>query len=330
MRRRTLLAGIGALSAGCLGASPPRANDATPSTDDTETPSRMTAATTTCDRETETSSADAPTETPADAEYRLTDLTESASVDRPSVRYVLEPSAFFSGDAVERKEERTGEAQVVADISEIGDEDVRDAIETAIRTGEWRSNALPDGLVETVERVDFFTGVSEGETYTHVGVTLHRLRPDRPPAVAFSATVVDGVVSAESPGEIELALTNRSSTTQSVFSGTVPPFGMVFAESDDGSDEFLLWRNYEREGCIRFSDGNWIRCDIGKITELEPCETIARRYEVLPSTTDRHPEYTVPPGPGTYRIADSLSYYEERGAPESKLSFEVELGLESA
>lgn len=45
--------------------------------------------------------------------------------------------------------------------------------------------------------------------------------------------------------------------------------------------------------------------------------------------TTRHPEYTVPPHPGRYRLTDSLDYYETRGGPESTLSFEVEFTLES-
>lgn len=324
MHRRALLAGIGTLSAGCLGASPPESGDSKRTTTKTETITR-----TACDGRTEATATTSAGGTETGVEYRLTDFEVSTTTDGPSVEYVLETSAFYSGDAVEREEERTGEEQVVVDISEVDDPEVRSAIETAIRTGEWRSNTVPDGLSGTVERVDFFTGVSEDDTYTHVGLTLHHLDPDAPPAVEFDATVVDDLVSPDSPGAVELELTNASDTTQQVFSGTVPPFGMVFAEAVDGSGEFLLWRDYEEEGCIRFSDGSWIRCDIGKRTELGPCESIARRYRVLPSSTGHHPAFTVPPGTGTYRIGDSLSYSEGNRAPESELSFEAEFGLES-
>lgn len=269
------------------------------------------------------------TESSADGEYRVTDLSQSTEADEPSFKYVLEPSAFYSGDAVEREEERTGEELVVEDVSSIEDEAVQEAIETAIRTGHWRSNTLPDGLAATVERVDFFTGVSDDETHTHVGLTLYRFQPDQPPAVEFDAVVVDDVVSSGSPGMIELALRNGSQSTQQVFSGTVPPFGMVFANALEGDGEFILWRNYEEEGCFTFNDDGWMRCDIGIITKLEPCERISRRYEILPTDTSHQPDYTVPPGPGIYRISDSLGYYEQNGAPETSLSFEVEFTLES-
>ncbi|AFK18295.1 hypothetical protein E6P09_05900 [Haloferax mediterranei ATCC 33500] len=332
MHRRALLAGIGALSAGCLGVSPPRANSTTASSAATETPNSTTTTahpTATCDKETETPSTESTGETETDAEYTLTDLTESTDIDRPSAKYILEPSAFYSSDAVTEEEERTGEEQVVKDISEIDDEKVRSAIETAIRTGEWRSNTLPDGLADTVGRVDFFTGVSEDETYTHVGLTLHRTHPDRPPALEFNAAIVDDTVSKDSPGAIALTLTNTSQTTQRVFSGTVPPFGMVYGDATEDEGRFLLWREYEEEGCVNFSERGLAVCSIGKITKLQPCERITRRYEVLPSETTRHPEYTVPPHPGRYRLTDSLDYYETRGGPESTLSFEVEFTLES-
>lgn len=68
------------------------------------------------------------TESSADGEYRVTHLSQSTETDGPSYKYVLEPSAFYSGDAVEREEERTGEDLVVEDISSIEDESVREAI----------------------------------------------------------------------------------------------------------------------------------------------------------------------------------------------------------
>lgn len=334
MRRRALLASVAALPTGCLGLSPGSTDD-TPTPDGTPSSGGSTTATRTpvetCDGPTATR-----TGTPADGvsggsetdgEFRLTDLATSTATDRPSTPYLLEPSAVYSADAVRREEERTGEEQVVRDVSDIEDERVRDAVETAIRDGEWRADILPEGLAETVAEVDFFTGAREGRTATHIGLTLHRLRTDGPPGLAFDARVVDGVVSAEGPGVIELELRNQLRTTQHVESGTVPPFGTVFAEAVDADGRFLLWRDYVDEGCVTFRDEGMMVCSIGVITDLEPCERLTRRYDVLPTGTDRHPEYTAPPGPGTYRISDSVSYREGQRAPGSTLSFEVEFTL---
>ena len=305
MHRRALLASLGVAAAGCL--------DSAPSASGTTSRSTTGQATTVS----------------TDAEYELTDLEVSTSTDRPSFEYVLEPSKFYSAEGVENEETRTGEEQVVKDVSDIENSAVRDAIETAIDDREWRSNELPEGLAELVERVDFFTGVTDG-TYTHIGLVLYRLDPDAPPAIEFDASVVDSTVEAGDPGAVELALTNASSTPRHVFSGTVPPFGMVFAEATERNARFLLWRPYEEEGCVNIQDdGGWSRCDIGMIAELEPGETVAREYEVLPSTTTNQPGLTLPPGPGPYRIADSISHSEKRGAPKSELSFEVEFTLES-
>lgn len=314
MRRRTLLSGLCALSAGCLNApsARPRTTDGTGSES-----CRSTGRTEGADGEDETG-----------AEYRVTDLAVSTETDRPNGRYVLEPSAFYSADAVDREEERTGERPLVRDVSEVRDGAIREALTTAARTGGWRSDEVPDGLTGLVERVDLFTGLSSDETYTHIGFTLHRLHPDRPPAVEFDATVVDAAVSPESPGAIELALTNTGRETRRILAGTVPPFGAVFATASYGTDRFLLWRDYGEEGCISFTDHGVVQCAIGRTVTLRPCRTIRRRYEILPGTTEDQPDLTVPPGPGTYRIKDGVSYSRGDGAPESTLSFEVEFTLE--
>ena len=319
MRRRTLLAGLCALSTGCLSAPsarPRTAGGTGPASGTSRTSCRSDERTERTDDEDETGT-----------EYRVTNLTVSTETARPGVRYVLEPSAFFSAAAVDREEERTGERLVVRDVSDVRDEAIREALATAARTGEWRSDAVPDGLAPLVERVDFFTGLSSDDTYTHIGFALHRSHPDRPPAVEFDATVVDGAVSAESPGVIELSLTNTGRERQEVFAGTVPPFGAVFATASFGTDRFLLWRDYG-EGCISFTDRGVVQCSIGRMVTLRPCQSVRRRYRVLPGTTANHPELTVPPGPGTYRIADDVSYSRGSGAPESTLSFEATFSLE--
>lgn len=319
MRRRTLLAGIGALFTGCLGSVPPQTVNGTSSAPTSDSPT-----TTMHSRGTETPSTGFDGEM---SEYRVSDLTVSTNTNRPSVKYVLEPEELYSGDAVERSENRTGDEYVVRDISTVNDDDVRAAIEAAIQTGSWRSNELPDGLADTVEQVDFFTGVSQDDTYTHIGLALYRLHSDRPPAVEFSATLADNHVSAESPGAIELALTNSSSTTQTVVAGIVPPFGMVSAQAIDGGDGFLLWRAYDENDCIYFTDESWSMCSVGTLTEIEAGERISRRYEILPDTTAHHPEHTAPPSPGKYVISGGFGYYEVQGAPETALSFEVQFTL---
>lgn len=292
MRRRTLLAGLGAgLTAGCLGRVGYRGRP--PSNGDTA--------------------------------YRIVDLETTTSTERPSVRYVLEPSAFYSEDAVERKREREGEVRVT-DVSTL-DPAVREAVEAAIRDGEWRANDLPDGLAEAVERYDFFTGASSG-THTHVGVELYRFDPDAPPAVVFEAAVVDDRTAPGDPGALEFALRNVGDEPREVFSGTVPPFGVVFAEAAGGDGRFLLWRDYEEEGCVGFSDDGIVQCAVGKLTELRPGERIARRYGVLHDSTDVRPEHTRPPGPGAYRVADRVDHSRQHGAPGSTLSFEVRFALE--
>lgn len=333
MHRRALLAAIGTASAGCLSTSSqnnPSSQTTTghPSTG-TGTPIPTAEHTRPSCGSSTKEQAESPESPPENLEYELTQLSVSTATDRPSVKYILEPASFYSKDAVAREEERTSEKLTVVPISEVKSPEVRDAIETAILSGAWESNTLPDGLAETVERVDFFTGVSKDDTYTHVGVTLHRLNPNAPPAVEFDAYIADQFVAQESPGAIVFTLINRSSQPQEIFSGTVPPFGMLYANSESsGESRFLLWREYEKEGCFRYTEDGWTRCDIGKMTRLEPCESISRRYEILPNSTTHYPEETVPSSSGSYQTSGSISYSLGGGSPSSELSFEVSFQLE--
>lgn len=152
---------------------------------------------------------------------------------------------------------------------------------------------------------------------------------DRSSPIKFTASVIDQSVSSDSRGLLELSLTNSSQETQEVSAGTVPPFGVVSAKHMDGEGQFLLWRNYTDEGCVHFTTDGVTVCDIGSITKLSPRETISRRYEILPPMTETHPEHTVPPSPGRYRISDTLSYAKSASSESSELSFEVVFNLES-
>lgn len=262
-------------------------------------------------------------------EVEITDLTVASSTNRPGVKFVLERDTLYSSDGVERRRESSIEEIVVMDVGEIDNAAARDAVETALRTGEWQSDTLPDGLNEIVEQVDFFTGVPKDGTYTHLGLTLHRLHPERPPAIEFQAAITDRWVSPESPGVLEFSLTNTSQTSQEIFSGIVPPFGLVSASTDDGSS-FLLWRDYVEEGGVSFSEEDYFLDAVGIITTIKPGETVARTYEVLHPTTDKQPEHTVPPKPGRYRYADEVSYNPGDGTPDSTLNFEIEFTLRVA
>lgn len=147
--------------------------------------------------------------------------------------------------------------------------------------------------------------------------------------IQFDATVPDALVSAGDPGAVELALGNVGETTQQVFSGTVPPFGMVFAELTGCDERFLLWRDYQSEGCIDYADGEWLVCDIGVYTTLTPGERIGRRYEVLPVETSTYPAHTVPPGFGRYAFEKELPYHADEDEPQSTLRATVEFELEA-
>ncbi|WP_049899328.1 hypothetical protein [Halococcus agarilyticus] len=328
MHRRALLAGLVGVTAGCAGG---RSGGQASSTDQRTTTiaNGSPPATDPSTRSTATAPGDTPTTTPdGDATgYRIENLAVSQETDGPDHRYVLAVRSSYSEAAVEREEERTGRELTVRTIDEVEPEPVREAVETAIQTGEWRADTLPDGLRETLDGVDLFTGFSTDDVATHRGLRLYEQDPDAPPAVEFGARVLDAAVTPDDPGALELSLTNGGSERQAVFAGTVPPFGAVFVGAVDTDERFLLWRPYEEEGCISF-EGNEMRvCAIGRQVTIEPGETVARQYEVLSPTTDTHPSHTAPPSPGTYRYTETFEHTAETGGPESELSCELRFDL---
>src|SRR6056297_3359092 len=126
MHRRALLAGLGALSAGCLSAPATDTEGDTTRTNDPATPPKR------CDPETDTATTTPTAGTESNAEFVISTLSASSEVDGPSAKYLLEPSKFYSRSAVQREADQTGDELVVRDISEISSPEVRTAIKTAV------------------------------------------------------------------------------------------------------------------------------------------------------------------------------------------------------
>lgn len=356
MRRRALLAAFASSAAtttiaGCLDpvASDPTTTDqngsrtrsTTTTTVERTTGERRTvdtgdASVSTCEPSTPTY--DLAPDAPADAEFAVRDLSVSTTYDRPETRFLLEPDAFYSAAAVERAREDRADEVVVVDIEAVHDRAVRDAIRTAIEEGEWRADEVPYGLRQTVERVDFVTGVSNDDTYTHVGVALHEFAVDAPPAIEFDAAVADRYGSPGDPASVSFWVSNAREREWTVSAGTVPPFGMLRAHpaaagtsGDRGDDarEFLLWRDYEEEGCYSRTDDHWVVCAIGSLTPIPPCESVAREYAILPSDTPHYPDLTVPENEGTYVVTGTVSYTSRQlGGQSATLDWEVTFDLD--
>lgn len=186
--------------------------------------------------------------------------------------------------------------------------------------------ALATGCVSTPATTD--PGTTSDPDAEYRVTDLHgSTAPGHP--IEFDAETIDSTVAPADPATLEFSLTNTGHALQEVFSGTVPPFGIVGVDRQEDAGEFLLWRPYTDQGCVTFSEDRIVKCDIGYITDLAPGETISRDYDVLPSTTDHHPDYTVPPGPGRYHTTTDVSYSRGGDAPSQTLSSAIEFSLET-
>lgn len=311
MHRRTVLAAGGAaLLAGCIGAS---STDGSPSTGTTT---------------------DSPAGTGTSGnEFVVSDFEVSTTKVAATERYYLRITDVYSTDAVERE----GGDPTIRDVSEIDDPALRATVKEVLDDGKvWREE-IPAGLGALADRVDFFTWEADTDpedTATHWGIEVYRSHPGREPVVEFSAELVDDHVAPDDPGEIAFSLTNTCDRVQTVFSGTVPPFSVLWAEAPD-DERALLWRNYTEEGCVVLGEVNgepaMTRCDIGIMTPIDPGETIEKRYE-LRSAFDH--AALVGYGfdtPGSYTVADTVSYYPDNRAqgPSTNVDWTVEFDLEA-
>lgn len=295
MRRRGVLVFLGSLTAGCVSIA-------------------------STDTRTRTSE---PSQSPPDA-YGITEFSVATSYHE----YVLRTVALYSAQGLEQKREESDDSLVVMNVSEIKNPGTRQAIEAAIRNEEWGSDSLPAGLADLVERVDFFTGASEA-TSPYVGLKLF----DSPEPIEFDASVTDERIAPESPGTLEFSLTNTDDGTITVSSGSVVPFGVLWASRTAGEGRFLLWRNYKQDDPeIEFTDDGIISTLQEERTEIKPGESISRQYQILPATTTHYPDRTVPPGPGTYWVSGKIEYSEDNASisTEQEFTYDVEFSLEPA
>lgn len=119
---------------------------------------------------------------------------------------------------------------------------------------------------------------------------------------------------------------------QEVFSGTVPPFSVLWADAS-GDDQALLWRDYTREGCVNFGEVEgeavMMRCDIGVTTPIDPGETIEKRYELRPGFDRDALAGDGFDAAGRYTVAETLDYHRQgRGqGPSTQVDWTVELDL---
>lgn len=268
----------------------------------------------------------------AGQEFAITEFDVSTEKVAPPKRYYLRITAVYSTAAVDRE----GGDPFIRDVSEIDDPEHRAAVEAVLSEGRiWRAD-IPEGLRELTERVDFFTwdaNTDPADTATHWGIGVYEAHPDREPVVEFSAELVDDQVAPADPGAITFSLTNTGEQTQAVFSGTVPPFSVLWAEGPGTEDRALLWREYAEEGCVTFGEmggeAEMMTCDIGITTPIQPGETIEKRYEVRSGfDRDAIADYGFD-APGTYTVAETLSYHRHREdfGPSTEVNWRVTVEL---
>lgn len=276
---------------------------------------------------------DAPAKTRVtDSDFVVSNLNVSTSKTEPTKRYFLRITKVYTRSS-------SGDVQTVRDVSEVVDPAVRATLKDILRSGKIWRDELPERFRDVVQEVDAFKWdayTDEDDRATHWGIGIYRAFPDREPVVEFAAELVDERITPEDPGAITFSLKNTGEQTQTVFSGTVPPFSLLWAETPGQTGRALLWRDYIEEGCVDIYDidrePRMSICDIGKNTPIEPGETLKRTYE-LRANFDREPlakwGFNIP---GQYTVDETLTYHREAEVqgPSTHVEWGVEFDLSVA
>ena len=104
-------------------------------------------------------------------------------------------------------------------------------------------------------------------------------------ALAFNSSLADARASSDDPAVFEFSVTNTGNETLDLETGVFPPFSVLVAvpegqdSQDTDVDTVLLGRNVYN-GSIEYTDGNLVVPDAGRVTQIEPSETITRQYEL--------------------------------------------------
>jgi hypothetical protein len=263
---------------------------------------------------------------------RVVDFDVTRTQIAPTKRYFCRITDVYSTAAVERE----SGTPTVKDVSAIEDPAVREAVREILRTGKLWREEIPTGLTAVTERVDFFTWEARTEpedTATHWGIAVYETAPEADPVLRFDAELLEDRIGPDAPAAIEFSLANEGDWPVEVFSGTVPPFSVLWAEREADAGRALLWREYAAEGCVGFAavDGETVveRCSIGVLTPIEPGATITRRYELRHGFDEPALSGAGFDEPGAYRVRDTLSYHREAApqGPSTEVDWSVSFDL---
>ncbi|MFC4987507.1 hypothetical protein [Saliphagus infecundisoli] len=132
--------------------------------------------------------------------------------------------------------------------------------------------------------------------------------------------LVDPHVEPGSPAALKATLTNETEGTLAVSSGAPWPFGVLWAESEDGGESITLWNDAYEESEYVGTDGKRVEDveDIGVGEEIGAGESITRAFEIHEDT----------PGlePGSYETSITVGI-GPRDDSEDRESLESELVL---
>lgn len=123
----------------------------------------------------------------------------------------------------------------------------------------------------------------------------------------FFADVEDKYISINDPADIEFVITNPSSRPMTVYSGVIPPFGVLTANVETESQNLTLWND-------KYAENEGVSTDFGVVTG----QTKQEISTVLQPGEKRTETYRI-------RLRDYLPFVRTKDTPPTQFTIDEKL-----
>lgn len=215
--------------------------------------------------------------------YSASKLTDSNN----SVYEVSEFSFDFETEIpeyiilLERVASQVGDEESVVHVQDLSSES-EDIVKEVIERRRYETEQVPSEVESASSNYEYVQcdECERGGRYFDISVVNTQIKPQN--QLKFFADVADKCISISDPADIELGITNPSSRPMTVYSGVIPPFGVLTADIEAESQNLTLWND-------EYAKNEGVSTDFGVVTGqmkqeistvLQPREKQVETYQI--------------------------------------------------
>lgn len=252
-----------------------------------------------------------------DGTYEVTDLSVTSEVNPPSYVVVLE-----------RVASQVAEDESVVHVQNLS-ADSADIVKAVVERRRYEAADLSSEVESVTSKYDYVQWPESSRKGRYFGIAAVNVQLGTPNPLDFAVDVAERYVSIGDPTNIEFRISNRSSRPMAVYSGVIPPFGVLTADVESGSQRLVLWND-------RYAENDGVSTDLGAVTGktkqetsvvLEPGETRLEAYQIR--LRDYLPFVRTSDAPSTrFTLAGTLRYSLGEVTADFGATYEVRFDID--